>query len=221
MRIQIIPSIPSAPSAPPPVRVHAPRVAVASRAARVLDFDLENRPLSYLGSDFTTAEVTAIAWAWVGSLRVTVRLLGETPLPDILREFVVAYEQADLVTGHYITGHDLPMLNGALMECRMPPLGPKMVSDTKTHLVRSKGLSMSQESLGAMFRLDHAKVQMNQIKWRAANRLTPKGLADVRRRVVGDVRQHMALRKELLAAGYLGPPRLWKGGSAKLEPYSP
>lgn len=220
MRIQIVP-VGTRHSASPPLSLRPPRVTVASRPARVLDFDLENRPLSYLGSDFTTAEVTAIAWAWVGSNKVTVRLLGETPLPDILREFVAAYEQADLVTGHYITGHDLPMLNGALMECRMPPLSPKMVSDTKTHLVRSKGLSMSQESLGAMFRLDHAKVQMNQIKWRAANRLTPKGLAEVRKRVVGDVRQHMALRKELLAAGYLGPPRLWKGGSAKLEPYSP
>lgn len=221
MRIQIVPlgTRPSA-SPRPPLSLHPPRVTVASRPARVLDFDLENRPLSYLGSDFTTAEVTAIAWAWVGSNKVTVRLLGETPLPDILREFVAAYEQADLVTGHYITGHDLPMLQGALMECRMPLLGPKMVSDTKTHLVRSKGLSMSQESLGAMFRLDHAKVQMNQIKWRAANRLTPKGLAEVRKRVVGDVRQHMALRKELLAASYLGPPRLWRG-SARSEPYAP
>lgn len=205
----------------PAILASAPKVAVATRPARVLDFDLENRPLSYLGSDFTTAEVTAIAWAWVGSPRVTVRLLGEYPLREILREFVAAFAEADLVTGHYITGHDLPMLNGALMECRMPTLPPKMVSDTKTHLVRSKGLSMSQESLGAMFRLDHAKVQMNQNKWREANRLTAKGLAEVRKRVVGDVRQHMALRQELLAAGYLGPPRLWRGGTAQPVPYTP
>lgn len=203
------------------LRVHSPRVAVASRPARVLDFDLENRPLSYLGSDFTTAEVTAIAWAWTDGQRVTVRLLGEHALPDILREFVAAYAQADLVTGHYITGHDLPMLNGALMECGMPALPPKQVSDTKTHLIRSKGLSMSQESLGAMFRLNAEKVQMNQAKWRAANRLTRAGLAEVRKRVRGDVMQHMALRRELLARGYLGPPRLWSGGSARPEPYVP
>lgn len=188
----------------------------------MLDFDLENRPLSYLGADFTTAEVTAVAWAWEGSSRVTVRLLGETPLRDILREFVAAFEQADLVTGHYITGHDLPMLNGALMECRMPPLPDKMVSDTKTHLIRSKGLSLSQESLGAMFRLEHAKVPMNQITWRAANRLTRRGIAEVRRRVVGDVLQHMDLRRELLAARYLGAPKLWRGGShTPVEPYTP
>lgn len=207
---------------PDAIRVVSPRVAVPSRAARVLDFDIENRPLSYLGSDFTTAEVTAIAWAWADRPdRVTVRLLGETDLPAILTEFVAAFNQADMVTGHYITGHDLPMLNGALMECRMPPLPDKMICDTKTHLIRSKGLSMSQESLGAMFRLDHQKVQMNQIKWRAANRLTPAGLAEVRKRVVGDVQQHIQLRRELLAAGYLAPPKMWRSGSTKLEPYVP
>lgn len=212
-----VPPLPSAET----VVVMPSRLVVRGRPLRVLDFDIENRPLSYLGSDFTTAEVTAIAWAWADSSRVTVRLLGEHDLPSILREFTQAYAQADLVTGHYITGHDLPMLNGALMECGMPALPPKQVSDTKTHLMRSKGLSLSQESLGAMFRLNAEKVQMNQAKWRAANRLTRAGLAEVRKRVAGDVRQHMALRRELLARGYLGPPRLWSGGSARPEPYVP
>lgn len=221
MLIRIAMKSPVVPQAPDVLRVLPPRVALASRPARVLDFDIENRPLSYLGSDFTTAEVTAIAWAWVGSGRVTVRLLGQKYLPDILQEFVDAYTRADLVTGHYITGHDLPMINGALMEYRMPPLPPKMVSDTKTHLIRSKGLSLSQESLGAMFRLDAQKVSMNQSKWRAANRLTRAGLAEVRKRVTGDVRQHMQLRQELLACGYLAPPKRWESGAAKLEAYVP
>jgi hypothetical protein len=113
------------------------------------------------------------------------------------------------------------MVNGALMECLMPTLPDKCVQDTKCDLVRSKGLSLSQESLGAMFRLDHAKEQMNQIKWRSANRLTPEGLAEVRRRVVGDVRQHMALRSELLARGYLCAPKVWRGGTAQIEAYTP
>ncbi len=214
------------PKQPPPqmpaIRVQPARVLVPSRAPRVLDFDIENRPLSYLGSDFTTGEVTAIAWAWTDAPnRVTVRLLGETPLTEILREFVSAYNQADMVTGHYITGHDLPMINGALMECRMPALRDTWVQDTKTQMMRSKGLSLSQESLGAMFRLQNKKESMNQSQWRAANRLTPEGLAEVRRRVVGDVKQHIALRKELLAAGYLAAPKKWHSGSSKAEAYVP
>ena len=195
-------------------------LVIRSRPLRVLDFDLENRPLTYLGSDFTTAEVTAIAWAWDPS-EVTVHLLGESDLVDILRAFVDAFNMADLVTGHYIKGHDLPMINGALMECGRPALGDKLVCDTKCDLMRSKGISLSQESLGAMFRLEHAKVQMNQSKWRAANRLTPEGLKEVRERVTGDVRQHMALRLELLKHGYLSSPKLWRSGSARAEAYVP
>lgn len=197
-------------------------IRVKSRPMRILDFDIENRPLSYLGSDFTTAEVTAIAWAWTDAPEnVTVYLLGETDLSEILRAFYAAYQQADMVTGHYIRGHDLPMLNGALMEFRMPPLPDKLVQDTKIDLMRSKGISLSQESLGAMLRLDHDKVVMNQSKWRAANRLTADGLAEVRQRVTGDVRQHIELRKELLALGYLGPASIWKSGSAEIAAYTP
>lgn len=103
----------------------------------------------------------------------------------------------------------------------MAPLQDTMVQDTKTHLIRSKGLSLSQESLGAMFRLEHQKVQMNQSKWRAANRLTPEGLAEVRKRVTGDVQQHIALRRELLACGYLGPAKHWSSGAARIEAYTP
>lgn len=212
----------SAPAVAPRITIDPIRVRIPSRAMRVLDFDIENRPLSYLGSDFTTAEVTALAWAWCDEPeQVTVRLLGETDVRAMLREFVDAYEQADMVTGHYVTGHDLPMLNGALMECGLAPLADRYVQDTKTDLMRSKGLSLSQESLSAMFRLEHQKQSMNQAQWRAANRLTREGLAEVRRRVAGDVRQHIELRAYLVQRGYLRAPRVWRSGTARLDHYAP
>jgi hypothetical protein len=221
MRILIRPR-PTIPAPAESIVIQPTTITLRHRPLRILDFDIENRPLSYLGSDFTTGEVTAISWAWCDQPDdVTVYLLGETDLIDILKRFVDVFNTADMVTGHYITGHDLPMINGALMEFRLPALQDKMVSDTKCHLIRSKGISLSQESLGAMFRLDQAKVQMNQIKWRAANRLTPEGLALVRERVTGDVKQHMAMRKELEALGYLSAPKLWKSGTAKAEAYTP
>jgi hypothetical protein len=210
----------SKPAATPHITIEPMRLNVPSRPLRVLDFDIENRPLTYLGSDFTTAEVTAIAWAWDAS-DVTVYLLGEHPLRYILERFVEAYNEADMVTGHYIKGHDLPMVNGALVECGMPSLQDKLVQDTKTDLIALKGISKSQESLGSMFHLDTPKVQMNQTKWRAANRLTAEGLAEVRERVVGDVRQHIAMRQRLLDLGYLAGPRVWRSGVAKAEAYVP
>ena len=123
------------------IRVKPLAIEIEARPMRVLDFDIENRPLSYLGSDFTTAEVTAIAWAWADAPElVTVHLLGEEPLDFILRTFLKVYEQADLVTGHYIRGHDLPMVNGGLVECGMPVLGDKLTCDTKIDFVDRKSV---------------------------------------------------------------------------------
>lgn len=222
MRILIKPRPAATAATPNSVTITPSCVTVRHRPLRVLDFDIENRPLSYLGSDFTTAEVTAIAWAWCDRPDdVTVYLLGETDLIDILRRFVDAFNTADMVTGHYIIGHDLPMVNGALMECGLPPLPDRLVQDTKVHLITAKGISKSQESLGAMFHLDAPKVQMNQSKWRAANRLTPAGLAEVRQRVVGDVRQHIELRQTLLDRQLLRAPSVWRSGSTQLAEYAP
>lgn len=177
---------------------------------RILDFDIENRPLSYLGMDYTTAEITAIACSWLDQDDVDVWLLGKCKPKTILRNFVRLYNQADIVTGHYIRKHDLPIINGALLEQGLPPLTRKLVSDTKTDLVKRSGISASQENLSAMYGLDAPKEHMNQHEWREANRLTPIGLEATRRRVIGDVLQHKQLRARLVQAGALGPPRIWE-----------
>jgi hypothetical protein len=64
-------------------------------------------------------------------------------------------------------------------------------------------------------------VKMDQRSWRDANRLTPEGLEKTKKRVVGDVQQHIEMRARLLRLGYLGPPVLWKGGASPIEPYTP
>jgi len=187
-----------------------PSLRVAKRL-RVLDFDIENRPLSYLGMDFTTAEVTAIAASFVGERKVHSWFLGEVELPTILSEFVKLWDVADIVTGHYILRHDIPIIGDMLAECGMPALTPKLASDTKLHLrMGSRGISKSQENLSEMLDIEAPKVQMNQVKWRAANRLTPEGIALTRKRVEGDIRQHKALRKRLIEIERLGPPVAWK-----------
>lgn len=184
------------------------------RAPQILDFDIENRPLSYLGSDFTTSEITAIAAGWTHEPEgVTSKLLGVHESEAILDWFVDLYNKADIVTGHFILMHDLPIINGALLEYGKKPLGPKLVSDTKVHLIGGKGVSKSQESLADMLGVEAPKESMSQAKWRDANRLTFTGLLETRRRVEGDVIQHMQLRAALIAGRYLRAPKLWQGGS--------
>lgn len=181
---------------------------------RILDFDIENRPLSYWYGDACTAEITAIAWSWVGEDKSTVLLLDPPPdhyhsLDVMLTEFVRAYDKASLVTGHFIRKHDLPIINGALLERGMPPLSSKMTSDTKIDLTKRADIGVSQEALAAMLGIPAPKVHMTQEDWREGNRLTPEGLKLTARRVVGDVIQHKQMRAELLKRELLTAPRMW------------
>lgn len=204
------------------IRYTAAPVVVKARPMRVLDFDVEARPLHWISGDYVSKEITAMAWAWTDDPdAVTCWLLGESDPVDMLRAFLAVYKQADMVTGHFIRGYDLPMVNGALTEYCLPTLGDKLSHDTKLDLVRRQGLSGSQENIGAMLRLEHPKVKMDQAKWRTANRLTPEGQQLTRERVIGDVRQHIEMRRRLLELGYLGPPVKWQPGAAPVETYTP
>jgi hypothetical protein len=179
---------------------------------RILDFDIENRPLSYLGPEFSTAEITAIAACWDGQPK-TMRcwLLGRDDAEQMLRAFTELYDQADLVTGHFIRRHDLPIINGACMELGLPPLAAKLTCDTKLDLLRKgSAISASQENLCQMLGLPQPKIHMNNALWREANRLTPAGLEATAKRAVGDVIQHMALRKALLERNLLRAPEVWE-----------
>ena len=198
------------------------RVKVANKVLKILDFDIEARPLSWIGQDYVTKEPTAIAWKFVGSKgKPKVLALGEVSAKEMLTEFVKAYNEADMVTGHYIRGFDLPLINGALSEHGLPPLGEKLTSDTKLDLFKRHGMSNSQESIGAMQHLEHPKVEMTQDDWRSANRLTPEGIKRVKIRVAGDVEQHIEMREELIRTGWLGAPKLWSGEPSGTGKYHP
>jgi hypothetical protein len=209
-------------SSPEALTVAPLKFRVPHRPMRILDFDCECRPLSFMGGDYVTKEITAMAWAWIDQPDdVTVYALGDVDQRAMLQAFRVAYDLADMVTGHYIRGFDLPLVNGAMTEQELPSLGDKLSHDTKLDLVRRHGMSGSQENIGAMLRLDRPKVSMNQHKWRDANRLTAEGIALSKERVVGDVKQHIEMRKRLLELGYLAGPKVWSAGGLPAEAYTP
>ena len=173
-----------------------------------LTFDIENRPLSYWIPDRPTAEITAIAWSFGGLIEVV--LLGRDDPRWMLERFSEAYAAANMVTGHYIRKHDLPIINGALMEYGMPGLTPKLTHDTKLDMVKKADIPATQEFLCEMLDISLPKVHMTQANWREANRLTTIGLEKTFARVTGDVAQHMLLRPAMIAAGWLKAPRVWR-----------
>lgn len=204
------------------------------RDLKVLDFDGECRPLAWYGGDFVTKQVTAIAWkythepkeaeprvAYIGASDRSSKVLDEERA--MLEAFVKEYKRADVVTGHYITSFDLPLINGSLIRLGMGQLPDKLASDTKNHLAKAQGLSKSQEALGAMFEMDHEKVGMNTARWGRANMLLPGGIQESLERVVGDVNQHIEMRQRMLDLGVLRAPTLWsaKAGSGAAKSYTP
>lgn len=179
---------------------------------RILDFDIETRKIGFhTGGEFGPdgCEPVTIAASWVGSRDIMVWLQPDLTLPEMLAEFVAAYNQADIVTGHYIRKFDLPVINGALFEHGLPLLGAKRAVDTKGDLVAFQGLSKSQENLAGTLEIPEAKYHMSDYKWRRSSRLTAAGVEETRKRASCDVRQHKALRLALLACGALRPPRMW------------
>lgn len=187
---------------------------------RILDFDIENRPSSYWYDGQATAEVTAIAACWVGKPRsMKVWLLRpaitnaehQELMSEMLLGFKAMYDQADMVTGHYIRRHDLPIINAGLVEWNLPTLDQKMTQDTKLDLLKFSDIPKTQENLSDLMALAEKKLHMKQSMWREANRLTVEGLEATDKRVRGDVRQHMRLRQALLERNLLGSPKAWKG----------
>lgn len=183
-----------------------------NRTQGVLHFDCEARPLSFWQPDQPTTEITAISSAFADDIEGTLHtcLLGECEPREMLEYFVTRYNEASVVTAHYGIKYDLPLINGALIEYGMSPLSEKMVSDTKQDLVKYQFIPKTQEHLSQMMGTLNAKEYMTQQDWRTANRLTPEGLAETKRRVEGDVRQHYELRTELIKRGLLRAPRLWR-----------
>jgi hypothetical protein len=120
------------------------------------------------------------------------------------------FDEADIVTGHYLRKHDLPLLVDHCARLGLPLPGDTLVSDTKVDLVSVRGLGASQENLSLTFALSAAKHHMAGAEWRIANSLNAEGREGTRKRVVTDVAQHKQLRLELINRGLLGPPQMWR-----------
>jgi len=199
---------------------------VTSGAQRCLCFDLENRPLAYWYDGETTSQITAFGWKWSDEWPVATMLLRpdgkydyfpagvdkpkRLAAPEVHGAFANALRSADVVYGHNIRRHDLPMLNAWLLRLQLAPLPPLLTSDTLRDYPKRNGLSASLENLAAMYGLEGEKYTMSQPMWEAANKLTPEGVNLARKRVVSDVLLQEALREKLLGLGLLAAPRLWR-----------
>ena len=181
------------------------------RSDRILAFDIENRPLSYYAPDYPTAEITAVASMWIGDpSSMHVCLLGDEEPEEIIEHWLDRFVEADMLSGHNIRRHDLPIINASMIELGYEPLQPVMTSDTLADLRRYRTLPRSQEYLAEALGVKTKKVHMSQADWREANRLTPAGLEKTKKRVELDVLGHVQIRKTLIDRGWLKQGRVWR-----------
>jgi hypothetical protein len=189
-----------------------------THAPIILDFDVECRPIAWYGGDFVTKQPTAVGWKIVGSKgEPEVRAIGESGLTHyvldeeeaMLLDFCEVYDNADIVTGHFIRSFDLPVINGALVRLGLTPLEQKLAQDTKLDFYQASGISKSMENLSAMFEAKHQKFPMNTALWGKSNMLLPEGIELAKKRVSFDVVEHIELRQTMLDLGVLGPAKMW------------
>ena len=194
--------------------------ATVKKRLRCLGFDLENRPLAYWFDGQTTSEITAIGWKWTDEPDVHTLMLcadGKFVLPsgvklkaeDAYLHFRKTLLEADILFGHNIRKHDLPIFQAGLLRRELPPLTPILNTDTLRDIPKKNGLSASLANLSAMYGLEGEKQSMSHSDWELSNRLTKEGIDLARGRVVGDVLLQEQLRDKLLSLNLLKPPRVW------------
>jgi hypothetical protein len=179
----------------------------AARKLAILDFDCESVATGFGDPQWVPQKVTAIAWSWFGDERIEsrLRLAGAEKM---LTAFLKAYNAAELIVGHYIRKHDLPLIDKECAELGLPPLAPKLVQDTHADLIRTKGMKRDQDNLAEFLELAEKKQTMNQRQWEAA--YAERGWPQIRARAESDVRQNKLMREAMLERGWLKPPRIWR-----------
>lgn len=182
---------------------------------RILHFDMECLPGHWIGGDYVSKVVTAVAWGWRDDDTIKVLTHYDTSLDDMADSLSSAIGAADIVTGHYIRPFDLPLLNGALLRQGMRPLDPVLTIDTKLDLLKAHGRSKSQKNLSSMVGVAAPKVDLSNWEWEQFNLREPGFENRGIERVVGDVIQHKEMYAALDELGWLGSPRAWLPTSGK------
>ena len=187
------------------------------RPLRILDFDCETVAAGFADPDWVPQKITCVAWGWVGSSRVDVKVCGPSGLfgnparrARMLKPFLADLRRADMVTGHNILRFDLPIVNAECLRLGLDPLPRLLVQDT-IRVVRTKGFKKGQDNIGRLLRLSEKKLALDWQAWQDG--YDEPGWETIKARAAGDVRQHKRMREEMIARGWLREPvRFVPGG---------
>ena len=190
---------------------------------RILDFDTESLAAGFADPEWVPQKITCCAWSWVGEDVIHVRATDFAGFFQterrgrMLKPFLAAVRQADLLTGHNINRHDLGVINAESIRCGFGSLPSLLIQDTM-RLPKTKGLKKGQDNLSELFDVPAEKMTLSWQGWDDA--YAEPGWPRVKERCRADVAQNKLLRAELLERGLLGEPFRWhpfRGGARRLS----
>ena len=191
---------------------------------RILAFDIETVAAGFADPAWVPQKIICVSWSWVGSDKIETRaccgpkeamgvgLYGPQAKEKrwhMLNPLLAAIEQADVVTGHYIKGFDLSVINAEAMRLGLTPIYECSYIDT-IDLVRSKGFKKGLDNLGVLLGCRTKKQAMDWQEWDDAYDVS--GIPEVITRCESDVQLQKEIREKLLERGWIGSrPKVWKG----------
>ncbi len=177
-----------------------------SEDLRILDFDIETIAAGFADPQWVPQKITVIAWSWIGKDKVF-SCTRQEGVWDMLNDFALVFDEADMLTGHNLIRFDLPVLQSELLRHGFDSLGPKLVQDTM-RLVKTKGFKKGQDNIGSLLKIPVGKMALNWQEWQDA--YDEPDWATVVDRCKSDVVMHKLMRAEMLERGWLKSPSLWK-----------
>ena len=172
-----------------------------STSKRILCFDIENKPGTYGGGDWTFPKVTAIAAQFLDEDRVHSWWLNRSNVENmrnVVGQFREMWDASTAVMGHNIKRHDVKILNGLMVSLGLPILEPRRMIDTYLDQPRLAGLSRSLENLAHRWNAPVEKLHMSEADWEAAYDGIPWAVEKMRHRCESDVQLNLWLYRELL-----------------------
>lgn len=179
------------------------------RAAKSLRFacaDVENKPGTYGGGDYTFPKLTAIGFQFLDEDEGVAWCLDRTDVDGMsegAEEFRSLWTQADVIIGHNWRRHDQKLLDGFYTSLGASLLPRRKVIDTYLDQPKMQGFSRSLENLADRWECPEKKMKLSEHDWEQAYDGVPEGVEKMRERVLSDVRINIWLYRELLERGLL------------------
>lgn len=156
-------------------------------------------------------KMTAIAWSWAGNDNVEVITCGKKGIFDesvrakMISKILPILEKADILSGHYLRGFDMPLFVEECHRLNLPIPSSKFVLDTMDlpKGVMKKGL----DNLAVIYDLPVEKMALNWAHWYKA--YGNPTWDEIEQRVASDVVLQKYVLAEQQKRKIQKPPKRW------------